>query len=205
MLNLSKSEPRIEPRQARAQDRIRQILDATFTLLENGDEITTSSIANHAKIPVGSIYRYFPNILSIYRALFEEVNGELRTRIKQTMDSATTDQTWEDLFNIILMRAVDLYESRPAYGSLLMIMSTPALRDIRQDCINSTSQIFKERWALGHDGFHSGDVETVALTASSLFTFVEESYFAYKYGHMDQAVFSETVKSLKTYLRLYLK
>lgn len=205
MLNLSKSKPRIEPRQARAQDRIRQILDSTFILLENDDEITTSSIANHANIPVGSVYRYFPNILSIYRALFEEVNGELRTRIKETIESAQPEQAWEDLFNIILMRAVDLYESRPAYGSLLMIMSTPALRDVRQECINTTSQIFKKRWELGHDGFHNGDVETVALTASTLFTVVEESYFAYKYGHMDQAVFTETVKALKTYLGLYLK
>ncbi len=204
-LNFLQSKPRIKPRQARAQDRIRRILEATYALLENGEEVTTSSIADHAHIPVGSIYRYFPNILSIYRALFEELNGKLRTRIQETMDAAKPDQDWEELFTIILMRAVDLYESRPAYGNLLMIMSSPSLQDVRQNCINTTSQIFKERWATGADGFHGGDVETVAVTAAHFFTFVEESYFAFKYGRIDQTIFTETVKALKTYLSLYLK
>jgi len=204
VLKSSKLEPRIEPRQARAQDRIRQILDAAFNLLENDIEVTTSSIATHANIPVGSIYRYFPNVLTIYRTLFEEVNGELRLRIKQTIENATPEQRWDDLFNIVLMRAVDLYESRPAYGKLLMIMSTPALQDVRLDCIHTTSRIFKQRWELGHDGFHDGDIETVAVTAANLFTVIEETYFAYKYGRLDQAVFVETVKLLKTYLEIYL-
>ena len=51
------------PQQSRAADRVEAILSATAVLLaESGyDKLTTNHVAKKAKVPVGSIYRYFPS------------------------------------------------------------------------------------------------------------------------------------------------
>ena len=59
--------PRVAPVQARARQRVADILDAAQALLETDAKVTTSTIAAQAQIPVGSIYRYFPNVHSVYR------------------------------------------------------------------------------------------------------------------------------------------
>ena len=195
---------RIEPRQARAQQRIADILRATETLLAAGDKVTTSAIAGQAGIPVGSVYRYFPNVLSIYRTLFEKLNGELRARIFAVMQSAGDEKTWEILSEEILTQAIDLYSQHPAYGNLLQMMADPLLQNVRQECVDATSKIFADRWRAGKDGFHSGDIDLVAQTASKLFTFVEQSYFEQLRNNNDAMPFFEMVKALRAYLSLYL-
>ena len=195
---------RIEPRQARAQQRIADILRATETLLAAGEKVTTSAIAGQAGIPVGSVYRYFPNVLSIYRTLFEKLNGELRARIFAVMQSAGDEKTWEMLSEEILAQAIDLYSQHPAYGNLLQMMADPLLQNVRKECVDATSKIFADRWRAGKDGFHSGDIDLVAQTASKLFTFVEQSYFEQQRSGNDAMPFFEMIKALRAYLSLYL-
>ena len=198
----AKSDPRVLPRQARAQARIERILEAAEILLATGQDVTTSAIAESAEIPVGSIYRYFPNVLGVYRSLFERINFELRDRIRTVMEIAGPDSNWHDLFENILFQAVNLYDQHPAYGNLLLMMSNPVLQNVRQECIDKTSELFAIRWRAGLDGFHGGDAETVARAAAKLFTFIEQSYFEQTDA---DAAFPETVKALKAYLAIYLK
>ena len=170
-----------------------------------GDKLTTSVIAKKAGIPVGSIYRYFPNILGIYRRLFEEINGELREGIAQVFENANEEKKWQVLFQEILMQAVHIYTRHPAYGHLLMAMTNPALQCVRQNCIEETSKIFAKRWHAGLDGFKGGDPDEVARTASKLFTFLEECYFEQLKDGSQSAIFQEIVKALQAYLSLYLE
>jgi AcrR family transcriptional regulator len=195
---------RIEPRQARAQRRIADILRATETLLAAGEKVTTSAIAVQARIPVGSVYRYFPNVFSIYRTLFEKLNGELRARIFAVMQNADDEKTWEMLSEEILAQAIDLYRQHPAYGNLLQMMADPMLQKVRQECVDETSKIFAARWRAGKDGFHNGDIDLVAQTASKLFTFVEQAYFEQLRIGGNASPFLEMVKTLRAYLSLYL-
>ena len=64
---------RSKPSQARGKERVRLILAAALELFkERGlDEITTNDIAERARVPIGSLYRYFPNKDSILVALTE--------------------------------------------------------------------------------------------------------------------------------------
>lgn len=64
---------RSQPSQARGKERVRQILAAALELFkERGlDEVTTNDIADRARVPIGSLYRYFPNKDSILVALTE--------------------------------------------------------------------------------------------------------------------------------------
>ncbi|MEM7610625.1 MAG: TetR/AcrR family transcriptional regulator [Pseudomonadota bacterium] len=205
MNQLAESSQRIVPQQPRAKQRIALILQAAEHLLAAGDEVNTSSISRQAGIPVGSIYRYFPNMLGIYRSLFEDINGQLRDKIEAVVENARPEQTWDMLFDEILAAAMALYSQRPGYGNLLFAMSVPALLEVRQDCIDKTSEIFASRWREGHDGFHDGDVDEVAVTASRLFTFMEQCYFEALLSERATTPVEETVKALKAYLSIYLR
>jgi AcrR family transcriptional regulator len=62
---------RTEPVQQRSSQRITLLLDAAAALIdENGiDSLTTSDVAARSNSSVGVVYRYFPNIQSLLRAL----------------------------------------------------------------------------------------------------------------------------------------
>lgn len=64
---------RTKPLQARGKERVRVILAAALDLFkERGlEEVTTNDIAAQAKIPIGSLYRYYPNKDAIIVALTE--------------------------------------------------------------------------------------------------------------------------------------
>jgi len=64
---------RTKPLQARGKERVRVILAAALELFkERGiEQVTTNDIALRAQIPIGSLYRYYPNKDAIIVALTE--------------------------------------------------------------------------------------------------------------------------------------
>ncbi|MBW4420897.1 MAG: TetR/AcrR family transcriptional regulator [Myxacorys californica WJT36-NPBG1] len=62
---------RRQPKQARSQERVHHILDVAEQLfIESGyEQATTRAIASRAKVPVGSLYQFFPDKEAIVRAL----------------------------------------------------------------------------------------------------------------------------------------
>jgi AcrR family transcriptional regulator len=70
---------RRQPSQARGKERVRVILAAAMELFkERGmEEVTTNDIAERAHIPIGSLYRYYPNKDTIVVALTELVTDDL--------------------------------------------------------------------------------------------------------------------------------
>lgn len=63
-----------KPQQARSRERASKILDASTTLIRHGGlaALTMSSIARAAKIPIGSLYQYFPTKSALVHRLFQE-------------------------------------------------------------------------------------------------------------------------------------
>ena len=76
--------PRAIPRQHRAVERRRWILEATRRLLEERpvEEITTALIAERAGIPIASVYCYFPNKMAVIAELTRDALATLDTRIE---------------------------------------------------------------------------------------------------------------------------
>jgi AcrR family transcriptional regulator len=70
---------RSQPSQARGKERVRVILAAALELFkERGmEEVTTNDIAERAHVPIGSLYRYYPNKDTIVVALTELVTEDL--------------------------------------------------------------------------------------------------------------------------------
>ncbi|MDP3209248.1 MAG: TetR family transcriptional regulator [Rhodoglobus sp.] len=62
---------RTEPVQQRSTDRITNLLDSAASLIDQHgiDGLTTSDVATSSGSSVGVVYRYFPNIQSLLRAL----------------------------------------------------------------------------------------------------------------------------------------
>lgn len=85
------------PRQKRSRERVSLILKtAREALQEHGlEKLSTNSIAAQAEIPVGSIYQYFPDKVSILEALYREYLENIRLAFEE-LDSIDIDSmNWE--------------------------------------------------------------------------------------------------------------
>jgi len=128
--------PRRRPSQERSRDRVERILDATAALLGDTpvDKITTAAIAETAGVPIGSVYQYFPNKLSVLaelaRHVMEEVDLETASSIAEDFGVLPWDQAID--------RAIDAtmqgYSKQPGYVQLLLsIRPTPEFRAITDE------------------------------------------------------------------------
>jgi AcrR family transcriptional regulator len=85
--NLAKSAKsgamRRQPRQARSQERVNQILDVAEQMLitEGFAATTTNAIAARAKVPIGSLYQFFPDKAAILQALTMRYIAILRQQL----------------------------------------------------------------------------------------------------------------------------
>lgn len=70
---------RSHPSQERGKERVRIILAAALKLItaKGFEEVTTNDIAKAANIPIGSLYRYYPNKDAIVQALIELYTSDL--------------------------------------------------------------------------------------------------------------------------------
>jgi len=86
---LKRPEAKPEPTQARARARRLAILDAASSFVLNGqiDKVTTTSVAQRAGIPVGSVYRYFDGRADILDQLYREAYDNIETSMAEVQSS----------------------------------------------------------------------------------------------------------------------
>ena len=108
-----KTGPRRLPQQSRSKDRVELILNATAGILaEQGvTAVTTPNIATRAKIPVSSIYQYFPNKAAIFCALYDKYLVQIRERMEQFDNPANARLAWREFFGRLLS-AIFIQESQ---------------------------------------------------------------------------------------------
>lgn len=70
----TRAERRREPVQQRSRQRVQRMLESAMELLETQGEaaVTTRAIAERAKVPVATVYQFFPNKEAILRELLTE-------------------------------------------------------------------------------------------------------------------------------------
>jgi AcrR family transcriptional regulator len=117
-LPFSQSKRRTEPVQQRSTRRVTHLLDAAAAIIdENGiDGLTTSDVATRADSSVGVVYRYFPNIQSLLRALaarnLERFTGAI-------YDSIGSDSVqWRDALDIAIDTFIAFNREEPGFRAL---------------------------------------------------------------------------------------
>ncbi len=109
---------RTEPVQQRSADRITSLLDAAAALIdEHGiDGLTTSDVATRSGSSVGVVYRYFPNIQSLLRALAARNMQKFTTQIFGAMTEQPEE--WMAAMNSAIDAYVELLRTEPGFRAL---------------------------------------------------------------------------------------
>jgi len=109
---------RTEPVQQRSAERITSLLDAAAELIDkNGiDGLTTSDVATRSGSSVGVVYRYFPNIQSLLRALASRNMEKFTARIFSGMSDEPAH--WMDGMDVAIDGYVELLRTEPGFRAL---------------------------------------------------------------------------------------
>lgn len=111
-------ELRTVPIQRRSSQRMTNLLDAAARIIssEGIDAVTTTSVAYHSGSSVGVIYRYFPNIDSLLRALANRNLQKYLTRVEEGIDRSP-DAPWSS-WDSTLDSFVDMCRTEPSFRQL---------------------------------------------------------------------------------------
>ena len=197
---------RAEPKQLRARQRIDAIIAATQRLLGHrapGD-INTSAVAREAEIPVGSLYRYFPNIYAVYGAIFDRFNEEARAVIERSPQIRA--KGWEDELSISIAGIDQLFSDNPSYRALfLLAFTTPQLASLREQWNAQMADHFAAGWSAGNDGFHGEEADVVARMVVETYCAAQVLILRHWDSPVKRAAYSaELMLILKRYLEKYL-
>lgn len=109
---------RTEPIQQRSAERIKRLLDAAASLIDDAgiDGVTTSAVAVRSKSSVGVVYRYFPNIQSLLRALAAR-NMERYLELVWKGVEASGPEPWSS-FDSTLDAFIELSRTEPGFRAL---------------------------------------------------------------------------------------
>lgn len=109
---------RTEPVQQRSAERIEMLLDAAAALIDEGgiDGVTTSAVAKRSGSSVGVVYRYFPNIQSLLRALAVRNMERYLERVAEGV-AASGPEPWSS-FDSTLDAFVDMTRHENGFRAL---------------------------------------------------------------------------------------
>lgn len=118
------------PSQARGKERVRLILETSAELFaQRGvSEVSTNDIALAARIPVGSVYRYFDSKSAILTSLIDLHGRELAAVINKIADNPIAGQmSWYELLTLVLNAWAEYRRHNKSRAFLEFARSDPKL------------------------------------------------------------------------------
>jgi AcrR family transcriptional regulator len=113
---------RRQPRQARSHERVSQILDVAeqMFITEGYAAATTNAIAARAKVPIGSLYQFFPDKAAIVKALAIRYTEQLHQRFAE-LDSTDLNDLPLSIYVDRLIDVTDrFFTDYPGYHAIFM-------------------------------------------------------------------------------------
>ncbi len=113
---------RRKPRQARSQERVNRILDVAEELFitQGYAATTTNAIASGAKVPIGSLYQFFPDKSAIMQAIAlrheENIHQKLAVLDNPELANLSLEVMVEQLIDITAQHFLD----NPGYYAIFM-------------------------------------------------------------------------------------
>jgi len=110
---------RREPVQARSQKRVELLLDTTASLIDEvGIEgVTTGLLAERAKVSIGSVYRFFPDRISLMKALSARNFERYGARYTSEFNRLGV-KTWQEALDVTIAQFVDMHLTEPGFRTL---------------------------------------------------------------------------------------
>jgi AcrR family transcriptional regulator len=189
------------PIQARSRERLRRVLDAAGEVLaaEGAAAFTTTLIAAHAGVPIGSVYRFFPDKEAIVEALAVRYWSELEDLVAGVADADEATPI-EDPVAVVLDVLIAGFRARPGflalwYGGLRTERIRDATRPTRTAIARSIDRILARHWPNAARRTRIRVAEMVVLTGDGL---LREAFRRDRRG--DRVVLAETKLMLRAYL-----
>jgi AcrR family transcriptional regulator len=196
--------PRGLPRQRRAIERRRAILEATLVLLERHglETLTTSSIAAQAGVPVASVYAYFPNKLAIVAELAREAMAEVDGQIAALLPAEITPASLEHAVARAIETVLAGYRAVPARARLFTGMrGNAALDPVLRESDDRMVAVLAARITAARPDLPGPRVRAVARTVVATFTAMQDCVMPCE----DQDAFAALVAEWRVIVTGYLR
>lgn len=105
------------PVQRRSAERLARILDACAELLDEAgyDDLSTRAVAERARVPIGSVYRFFGNKRQMADALARRNLERFTERVTERLRAAD-DRSWRQALDAVLDTYLDMKRTAPGFS-----------------------------------------------------------------------------------------
>jgi AcrR family transcriptional regulator len=189
------------PTQARSRERLRRVLDAADDVLANegAGAFTTTRIAEVAGVPIGSVYRFFPDKAAIVDALAMRYWSDFDDLVAGAAE-ADEHESLPDAVTVVIDILAAGFRARPGflalwYGGLRTEAVRDATRPTRQAIAASIERILARRWPGASPAALSSAAQMVVLAGDGL---LREAFRRDRAG--DRALLEESKLMLRSYL-----
>jgi AcrR family transcriptional regulator len=189
------------PTQARSRERLRRVLDAADDVLisEGATAFTTNRIAQAAGVPVGSVYRYFPDKQAIVTALAVRYWSDFEDLVAAAAE-ADELEALSDPGAVVLDALAAGFRARPGflalwYGGLRTEQVRDATRPTRSAIGRSIERILAVHWPAAEPDARATAAAMVVLAGDGL---LREAFRLDPSG--DERVLSESKRMLDAYI-----
>ncbi len=158
---------RRQPRQARSQERVKQILDVAeqMFITEGYSAATTNAIAARAKVPIGSLYQFFPDKEAIVQALAMQYMEQLHQRFVALDAADMTDLPLSNYVAQIIDATDQFFTDYPGYHAIFIQVQgiVPELAEIEDAADAQLIQNFATSLSQYYSGLDSTDYEAISF------------------------------------------
>lgn len=207
VVNSSKSPGmRRQPRQARSQERVNQILDVAEQLFitKGYNATTTNAIASRAKISIGSLYQFFPDKAAILQALARRYTALLRQRFAELNSGEITQLCVKTYVEQIIDVIDQFFTDYPGYHAIfIQVQGTmPELDEIETAADAQLIEEFAKSLSQYNSELEPADYETISFVlVKAIGTLLWLSLSQDE--HFRQRLVAETKRFTLNYLQSY--
>lgn len=113
--------------QERGNHRRKLLIDAAMDLLQETpiEQLSFKRVSDKASVPEGSAYHFFANRFDLLAAVANTLAGDFAQAYSKPFPIDTID-TWQDLADLMVERAVDMYRNSKVASQIWLSGRTPA-------------------------------------------------------------------------------
>lgn len=192
------------PLRARGIRRVEQLLDATERLLSRSaqEEVNLAGIATEAKVPLPSVYHFFPNRNAILVALAGRYHRELAAFANEPLDPEP--ETWQETVRVRQVKGARYLNEHPA--ALRLFMGAGLSVEVRTLDLRGNATLAESRAADMRERFECsglGNLEYWLAVSIGLMDGIWAISYA-EHGRITDDYVTESSRAAIAYLRCYL-